>query len=131
MKKFAPAPVSHRYDYLISYRLYMIRAARRNGSHFSSSSTLPSWIEETYACVTRSSLARDRFHTETSGCSSSDTFWWFHVNQYRVTRGNRSELAPGQKSPRYRVKYPLSADRNNRGLWGRQWLKALRHFVCT
>ena len=38
------AAVSHRDDYLISYRLYMSRAARRNGSHFSSSSTTPSSI---------------------------------------------------------------------------------------
>ena len=70
MRKLALAPVSHRDDFKITYRLYMIHAARRNGSHFSSSSTVSSSIEENYACATRSSLPRDRFHTETSGCSS-------------------------------------------------------------
>ena len=29
--------------------------------------------------------------------------WWYHVNKNRATRGNRSELAPGRKSPRFRV----------------------------
>ena len=25
--------------------------------------------------------------------------WWYHVNKYRAMRGNRSELAPGRKTP--------------------------------
>ena len=29
--------------------------------------------------------------------------WWYHVNKYRAMRGNRSELAPGWKSPRCHV----------------------------
>ena len=28
-----------------------------------------------------------------------DILWWYHVNKCRATRGNRSELAPGRKSP--------------------------------
>ena len=33
--------------------------------------------------------------------------WWYHVNKYRAMRGNRSELAPGRKSPRCHVNTPL------------------------
>ena len=32
---------------------------------------------------------------------------WYHVNYYRAMRGNRSELAPGRKSPRCHVNTPL------------------------
>ena len=32
--------------------------------------------------------------------------WWYHVNKYRAMRGNRSELAPGRKSPRCHVNTP-------------------------
>ena len=32
--------------------------------------------------------------------------WWYHVNKYRATRGNQSELAPGRKSPRCHVNTP-------------------------
>ena len=37
--------------------------------------------------------------------------WWYPVNKYRAMRGNRSELAPGLKSPRcssLSCKHPLS-----------------------
>ena len=33
--------------------------------------------------------------------------WWYHVNKYRAMRGNRSELAPGRKSPRCHLNTPL------------------------
>ena len=33
--------------------------------------------------------------------------WWYHLNKYRAMRGNRSELAPGRKSPRCHVNTPL------------------------
>ena len=33
--------------------------------------------------------------------------WWYHVNKYKAMRGNRSELAPGRKSPQCRVNTPL------------------------
>ena len=36
-----------------------------------------------------------------------DILWWRHVNNYRVVRGNRGELAPIRKSPRYHVNTPL------------------------
>ena len=32
--------------------------------------------------------------------------WWYHVNKYRAMRGNRSELALGQKLPRCHVNTP-------------------------
>ena len=32
--------------------------------------------------------------------------WWYHVNKYRAMRGNRSELALGQKSPQCHVNNP-------------------------
>jgi len=32
--------------------------------------------------------------------------WWYHVNKYKAMRGNRSELAPGRKSPRCHVNTP-------------------------
>ena len=35
-----------------------------------------------------------------------DILWWYHVNKYRATWGNRSELAPGRKSPRCHVNTP-------------------------
>ena len=35
-----------------------------------------------------------------------DILWWDHVNKYRTMRGNRSELAPGRKSPRCHVNTP-------------------------
>ena len=37
----------------------------------------------------------------------NDILCWYHVNEYRAIRGNRSELAPGWKSPRYHVIRPL------------------------
>ena len=36
-----------------------------------------------------------------------DILCWYHVNEYRAIRGNRSELAPGWKSPRCHVNTPL------------------------
>ena len=35
-----------------------------------------------------------------------DILWWDHVSKYRTMRGNRSELAPGRKSPRCHVNTP-------------------------
>ena len=36
-----------------------------------------------------------------------DILWWYHVNKYRAMRGNWSELALVQKSPRCLVNTPL------------------------
>ena len=96
MRKLAPAPVSHRDDSLISYRLYMIRAARRNGSHFSSSSTMPSWIVESHACATCSVYRETdfipkrvvvlRLHDTVARFLTGMKFW--------PRYSNRGELAP-------------------------------------
>lgn len=50
-RKLTLMPASHRDDYLILYCVYMIYAARRNGPHFSLSSTMPSLIEKNYVCT--------------------------------------------------------------------------------
>ena len=42
-----------------------------------------------------------------------DILWWYHVNKYRAMRGNRSELAPGRKSPRCHVNTPLISVHKN------------------
>ena len=36
-----------------------------------------------------------------------DILWWYHVNNYRAMRGNRSELALGRNSPQCHVNTPL------------------------
>ena len=35
-----------------------------------------------------------------------DILWWYHVNECRAMRGNRSELTPARKSPRCHVNSP-------------------------
>ena len=35
-----------------------------------------------------------------------DSLWWYHVNKYRATRGNWSELARARKLPRCHVNAP-------------------------
>ena len=41
---------------------------------------------------------------------SSLGYLWYHVNKYRATRGNRSELAPARKSPRCHVNIDSDAE---------------------
>ena len=64
MRKLAPARVSYRNDFLISYRAYMT-----SGSFHISllEGTLHVEIQNRthYACATRSSLPADRFHIST------------------------------------------------------------------
>ena len=40
-----------------------------------------------------------------SWCDSRwhDILWWYHVNEYRATRGNRGEFAVARKSPRCHI----------------------------
>ena len=98
MRKLAPARVSYRDDFLISYRVYIMtesfhillfEGARviQNRKH--------------YACATRSSLPADRFHTETGGRFA---FTWYRCEiSYRSEISprykNRSELTPGWLEP--------------------------------
>ena len=63
MRKLLPVRVSYRDDFLISYRVYILKVhsmlikftddSMQNRKH--------------YACATRSSLPADRSHTETGG----------------------------------------------------------------
>lgn len=48
-------------------------------------------------------------HVNSRRCDSRrhNIFGWYHVNEYRATRGNRSELARVWKPPRYHVNTPL------------------------
>ena len=119
MGKLAPARVSYRDDFVITWWL----------GHF-----IPCWIDKKYACATRSSLPANRFHTETSGlfaftwyrceisyrsemlapvrvpgCTHSWVLWWYHVNKCIAMRGNRSELVPARKSPRCHVNTSLQS----------------------
>ena len=160
MRKLAPARVSCRDDFLISYRVNMMTGSFHT-SLFEGTLHIDKihvWFlrviqqRKHYACAKRSCLPADRFHTETGErfaftwyrCEISyqtvktrntrltqrnnkgkrtfyslgvftwrrgdsrrnDILWWYHVNKYRALRGNRSELAPGRKSPRCHVNTP-------------------------
>ena len=91
-----------------------------------SNMTTTSWIDENYACATRSSLPADRFHTETSGRFAFT--WYRYVSSYwseilapvqqpgwtqaGVTRAGMTfcagEVSPARKSPRCDVNTPLT-----------------------
>jgi len=86
-------PISHRNGW--SFRVYDDTVARfRTGVKFSP------------RCENRGEL--------TPGDSRRhNILWWYHVNKYRAMSGNRSELAPGRKSPRCHVNTPLVALRRH------------------
>ena len=70
MRKLAPARVSFRDDFLISYRVYMMTGSfhislYEGTLHVDKINVIQN--REHYACATRSSLSADRFHTETGG----------------------------------------------------------------
>ena len=46
---------------------------------------------------------RTRVNSRRGDSRWHDIVWWYHVSKYRAMRGNRSELAPGRKSPRCHV----------------------------
>ena len=71
MRKLTPARVSHRDDFLISYRVYMMTGSFhillfKGTFHVDIIHVVEN--RKHYACSTRSSLPADRFHTETGGC---------------------------------------------------------------
>ena len=68
-----------------SYRVYMT----------------PEWIFVP-GCKSRSGT-RTGVNSHQYDSRQHDILWWYHVNEYRAIRGNRGELAPGWKSPRYYV----------------------------
>ena len=67
MGKLAPARVSNRDDFVISYHVYMMTGFFHHPTSNALKLTKPSWIDKNYACATRFSLPANRFHTETSG----------------------------------------------------------------
>ena len=71
MRKLAPARVSYRHDFLISYHVYMMTGSFHislfEGTlHADKMHVIQN--REHYACATRPSLPADRFHTEMAGC---------------------------------------------------------------
>ena len=125
MGKLAPAPVSHWDDYLLSYHFF--------SSSTTPSSIEETYACATRFCLPRDRFIPKRAFV----LHSHDTvarfrtgmkflprysnraelaqvysfrhyiFWWYHVNEYRAIRGNRSELSSGRKSPRYHINTPL------------------------
>ena len=82
-------PISHVHRNGWSFRVYMIPLR----------DFIPEWNSRPGARTGVSSRWGDsRRH---------NILWWYHVNKYRAMRGNRSELAPGRKSPRCHVNTPL------------------------
>ena len=82
-------PISHRNGWL--FRVYII-PLRDFVSEWNSHPGSRAWMN--------SRRGGSRWH---------DILWWYHVNKYRATRGNRSELTPGRKSPWCNVNTPLEA----------------------
>ena len=81
--QFTSRPLSHRNGW--SFRVYMIPL--RN--------FVPEWNSRSGTTTgVNSRRGNSRWH---------DILWWYHVNKYRATRGNRFELAPPRKSPRCHV----------------------------
>ena len=56
MGKLAPARVSYRDDFVISYHVYMMSGFFHHPTSNVLKLTKPSWIDKNYACATRSSL---------------------------------------------------------------------------
>ena len=87
-------PISHRNGW--SFRVYMIPLR----------DFVPEWNSRPGTRTgVNSRLGDSRWH---------DILWWYHVNKCRAMRGNRSELAPGRKSPRCLVNSPLVLGRQGR-----------------
>ena len=134
LRKLAPARVSYRDDFFISYRVYIMigpfhislfqgtlhadkvhvrfKIANITGRPISHRN---GWSFRVYMIPLRDFAPKwnSRPCTRTgvnSGRGDSrwhDILWWYHVNKYRAMRGNRSKLAPGRKSPRCHVNTPL------------------------
>ena len=100
MRKIALAWVSHRDDFLILYRVYMMTGSIHillfKGTFRVDKYTCGS-NRKHYVCTTRSSLSADRFHTETGG---RFVFTWYRCeisywSEILARYENRGELARG------------------------------------
>ena len=134
MRKLAPARVSHWEDFLISCRVYMMTGSFhivlfKGTFHVDEIHVCFKIANITHALLvpvyrqtdfTPKQVVVSRLHDTVARFRSGVKFsprynnrgeltpgWWYHVNKYRAMRGNRSELAPGRKSPRCHVTTPL------------------------
>ena len=80
-------PISHRNGW--SFRVYMIPLR----------DYVPEWNSRPGT--------RTGVNSRQGDSRQHNILWWYQVNKYRAMRGNRSELAPGRKSPRCHVNTPL------------------------
>ena len=140
MRKFAPARVSYRDDFLILYPVYTMTGSFHislfertlhvnkiyvwfkiaNITHalpvpvhwqidFPPKRVVVSRLHDTVARFrtrVKFSPRYNRVNSRRGDSRQHDILWWYHVNKCRVLRGNRSELAPGRKSPRCHVNTP-------------------------
>ena len=137
MRKLAPARVSCRDDFFMSYRVYIMTGSFHislfegtlhvdkihvwfkiaNITHalpvpvyrqtdFTPKRVVVSRLHDTVARF-RSGVKFSPRYKKRGDSRGHDILWWYHVNKYRAMRGNRSELAPGRKSPRCHVNTPL------------------------
>ena len=130
MRKLAPARVSYRDDFFISYRVYIIsgsvhislfegtlhadkthvrfKIANITGRPISHRN---GWSFRVYMIPLRDFIpewnsrpgTRTGVNSRRGDSRGHDILWWYHLNKYIVMGGNRSELAPGRKSPRCHV----------------------------
>ena len=137
MRKLAPPQVSYRDDFLISNSVYMmigsfhislfVRTLHVDKIHVwfkiaDITHALPvpvygqtGWSFRVYMMPLRDFVpewnsrpgTRTGVNSRRGDSRRHDILWWYHVNKYRAMRGNRSELAPGRKSPRCHVNTPL------------------------
>ena len=132
MRKLTPARVSHRDDFLISYRVYMMTGSFHillfkgtfqvdkihlwfKIANITRALPVPVWSFRVYMMPLRDFVpewnsrpgTRTGVNSRRGDSRRHDILWWYHVNKYRAMKGNRSELAPGRKSPRCHVNTPL------------------------
>ena len=133
MRKLAPARVSYRDDFFISYHVYIMTGSfhislfegtlhvdkirvrfkianitgrpisHRNGWSFRVD-MIP--LRDFVPKGNSRPGTRTGMNSRRGDSRRHDILWWNHVNKYRAIRGNRSELAPGRKSPRCHVNTP-------------------------
>ena len=132
MRKLAPARVSYRDDFFISYRVYMTTGSfhillfegtlhvdkihvRFKIANIAHALPVPVYRQTDFTpkrvVVSRlhDTVARFRTGVKFSPPNSRrhDILWWYHVNKCRATRGNRSEQTTSRRSPRCHVNTPL------------------------
>ena len=137
MWKLAPVRVWSRYDIVISYRVYMkghfmstnvivtpiwigYWRLRMRFPFQTPGKVISCWSERPYRVYMTSECVfvpewKSRSGTVTGMNSHRydslhyEILCWCHINEYRATRGNWSELVPEWKSRRYHVNTPLVA----------------------